>query len=257
MLRIVNWDSNFENGVSRRLKRLDWVAMPVKMTGSGYMALVDHASGAAHFGAWVAIVEASAVQEVRGMLPKAAGRDPHDVPGICRSLARISRIPAAVFDELIPRLLGDEIAWLEMVDEHGVELVAAQQLANRAVDPEPTPIVRRPALYSNAKPSDRFQEFWAKYPRQVGQESAGMDWVSYVTDQNEAAVFACLERYLLSREVATGAVQNAGSTPQKLGWIASCAKDNWQCTWPVAGQERGRRQEETDQAWGGARANVR
>ena len=119
MLRVADWKANFEISTSRRLKTLLWVAVPTKMTGSGYTALLDHDNGAAHLGAWLAIIEAAAVQDIRGMLPRAAGRDPHDIPGICRSLARLSRISAAVFEEAIPRLLGDEIAWLEVVDKRG------------------------------------------------------------------------------------------------------------------------------------------
>lgn len=63
MLRVKDWDKNFENGASRKLKRLDWVPVPIRMDGAGYTGLVAHEHGAQHFGAWMAIVEIAAAQE--------------------------------------------------------------------------------------------------------------------------------------------------------------------------------------------------
>jgi hypothetical protein len=107
-LRILGWEKYFENASSRKLKRLDWVAIPNKTDGEGYTALVDHPNGAAHLGAWYAIVEVASKQDPRGRLPGGISRD---LGGICRSLGRMSRLPASVFEEVIPRLL--EIGWLE------------------------------------------------------------------------------------------------------------------------------------------------
>ena len=104
-LRITDWDKHFENAGSRKLKRLEWVSIPNKMDGSGYTALVDHPNGAAHLGAWYAIVEIASRQEIRGLLPS--------LTGTCRCLGRISRLPAAIFEEVIPRLI--EIGWIEEI----------------------------------------------------------------------------------------------------------------------------------------------
>ena len=38
ILRIREWDKNFENAGSRKLKRLEWVAIPNKTDGEGYTA---------------------------------------------------------------------------------------------------------------------------------------------------------------------------------------------------------------------------
>ena len=111
--RIRDWSSHFENASSRKLKRLDWVAIPNKTDGEGYTALVDHPDAAAHLGAWYAIVEAASKQKPRGLLP---GGIPHDIGGICRSLGRMSRLPSTIFMDVIPRLV--EIGWVEIVDEN-------------------------------------------------------------------------------------------------------------------------------------------
>ncbi len=84
------------------------------------------------------------------------------------------------------------------------------------------------------KQSIRFPEFWAKYPRQFGEDSACRDWCSEVTSENETVAFACLDRYLASDEVQRGVVMSAGSTMKDTGWIVKCARDGWKCEWPKA-----------------------
>lgn len=73
--------------------------------------LIDHPDGAAHFGAWIAIVQIASKQNPRGTLPN--GKISQSVGGICQSLSRISRLPSSLFENLIPRLI--EIGWLEIL----------------------------------------------------------------------------------------------------------------------------------------------
>ncbi len=82
--------------------------------------------------------------------------------------------------------------------------------------------------------SSRFPEFWSKYPRKFGEDSACRDWCSEVTSENETVAFACLDRYLASDEVQRGVVMSAGSTMKDTGWIVKCARDGWKCEWPKA-----------------------
>ena len=85
----------------------------------------------------------------------------------------------------------------------------------------------------NGQTSQRFDEFWSKYPRTVGKDSACRDRLSVALVVDEPAIFACLENYLASGDVARGAVMNAGSTPRGVGWIMMCAKERWACRWPT------------------------
>lgn len=118
MYRIKDWHSTFENNRSRELKRLDWVPVPNTMDTGGYIELVEeHPNGAAHFGAWMAIVEIASRQKTRGMLPQLPAGIPHSDAAIARLLSRISRIPAIVFMELLPRLLDPNIGWIEQADQ--------------------------------------------------------------------------------------------------------------------------------------------
>ncbi len=101
------------------------------------------------------------------------------------------------------------------------------------------------------KQSTRFPEFWAKYPRQFGEDSACMDWCSEVNEENVGEVFACLDRYLASEEVRRGAVMYAGSTMKDIGWIVKCARDKWKSDWPKAREPtafKSKQQQQAD-AW--------
>lgn len=106
--RVANWVKNFENSKTKELKRLEWVPIPNKMDGAGYTELVDHPNGAAHLGAWVAILEIASKQDIRGDLPVAS-------TGTAAALARISRLPLSLFEEVLPRL--QLIGWLEILSQ--------------------------------------------------------------------------------------------------------------------------------------------
>jgi len=242
LLRIREWDKHFENAESRKLKHLYWVPIPNKTHGEGYTALVDHPNGAAHLGAWYAIVEIASKQEAgcRGNLPKGI---PQDLGGISRSLGRMSRLPADVFAEVIPRLLA--IGWLESgespdasgesPDASGESPDASGDIErelqrNRITVEEHThkPYVRAPlAADLNGQTSERFQEFWDRYPRRTGKDETCREFISVVTVDHEAAFFACLENYLASDEVTRGIVMGSAK------WIRENHRDGWAARWPA------------------------
>ena len=114
--RICGWARHFENSASRKLKQLLWVAIPNSLNDEKYLTLIDHQNGAAHFGAWMAIVQIASkqpLQEDRGKLPN--GKNSQTIGGICHALGRISRLPASLFEEVLPRLI--EIGLLEISAE--------------------------------------------------------------------------------------------------------------------------------------------
>lgn len=83
-----------------------------------------------------------------------------------------------------------------------------------------------------------FEELWDRWPRKVGRMVAERDFFDLVNVRNAAAVDACVERYLASREVERGMVRTLGTVASggmlKPGWLADCAADNWECSWPQA-----------------------
>lgn len=129
LYRIANWDSHFENNRTRELKGMSWVPIPNKMDGDGYTELLEHVDGAAHYGAWVAIVLVASKCDPRGTLLRSTGT-PHDPV----TLSRISRLPPEVFESALPRLV--QIGWVT-AEEIGTEPVReiAQQVAEAPQEP--------------------------------------------------------------------------------------------------------------------------
>lgn len=113
LYRIKDWSKNFENNRTRELRKMEFVLFPNRMDGDGYTALLDHPNGAAHLGAWCALVQVASKCEVRGTLIRSNGK-----PHTPETLSRITRIPAVIFDEVLPRLAGEEIGWAEVVPQH-------------------------------------------------------------------------------------------------------------------------------------------
>jgi hypothetical protein len=109
VLRVRNWCANFETHESRKLKRLDWVSVPNDLLDLQYRILVDHPDGAAHFGAWIAIVEVASTCKIRGTLLEGG------VSLSKRHLSLKSGLPVSLFDSVIPRLL--DTGWLEEIPD--------------------------------------------------------------------------------------------------------------------------------------------
>jgi len=131
--RIANWGKYYENYRTRELKKMEWVPMPNKFDGDGYTALVNHKNGAAHFGAWCALVELASrcKNDVGSISVEGAGKHrdsakydssayPHGRGILIRengeahdpiSFQRITRIPISVWEEVLPRLVS--IGWIE------------------------------------------------------------------------------------------------------------------------------------------------
>lgn len=166
MLRITAWHEDHENNRTRELKRLDWVPVPNKMDGDGYTSLVDHEEGAAHLGAWLAILEIASRCEHRGILVRSDGK-PHDA----KSLSRMSRLPMPIFETVIPRLI--EIGWLTQFDDSQLDMILSQDTAgipqDDATSPQDDPGIPQDAASSRVRARAR-----QRAPAQ-GREGKGME----------------------------------------------------------------------------------
>lgn len=107
LYKIKNWDRLFENNRTRELKTLQWVPLPNKQDGDGYTAIMAMKNGPAIFGAWVACVQIASRCDPRGTLLRDGGK-PHD----CDSLARMSRMPKTLIQEMLETLSSNDINWL-------------------------------------------------------------------------------------------------------------------------------------------------
>lgn len=112
ILRVKDWNTLYETHKTRILKRLDYVMLKNSM-GYGYLCLLDHPDGAAHFGTWVALLQIASKCEKRGTLMRS------DQPHTVASLSVLSRIPASVIETAVARLASPEVGWLEFVSSDG------------------------------------------------------------------------------------------------------------------------------------------
>lgn len=95
---VVDWSSRYETGESRRLKRLDWIAVPVDFLGRDYLRLTKRDDSIAVFSAFILILEVAAMMPERGILERnGLPLTPHD-------LADLTRFPVDLFRDALPVL---------------------------------------------------------------------------------------------------------------------------------------------------------
>ncbi len=243
LYKIADWNKHYENHRTRDLKHLDWIRIPTKMDGDGYTELLDHPDGAAHLGAWLAILLIASRCEPRGTLVRSNGL-PHDPV----SMSRISRVDPAIFRETLARLY--IIGWIECIPNDCNN--PAQSRANpaqsradvaesrargeekrgeekRGEEKRHTQSVR--VTSSEISTSKEFGNFWARWGALTHRIQRHADalraWIGVVEPGEEPAVMECLERYGASDEVLRGVVSN----PEK--WLYEQARDDWRGDWPA------------------------
>lgn len=185
--RIANWADHFENNRTKDMKVMQWVPIPNKHDGDGYTELLDHPNGAAHFGAWVACVQVASKSHPRGTLLRTPQKA-HDF----RSLERITRVPADVWAEALPRL--ESIGWLESFIVEGQEdteipqepavcpqsagtfLPGMEWKGREGKDECSPPAADEPTPTEEEKYPEEFEAFWLEYPRKVGKRKALKAW---------------------------------------------------------------------------------
>src|ERR1700693_2981185 len=97
MMRVRDWDAIYENNRSREMKRTRWFPAPNDLSADGYVEIVGHEQGAAHFGVWNAVLMvASRAKPRRGLLVKDDGRAHTE-----ESLARVTRVPVTVVSDAL------------------------------------------------------------------------------------------------------------------------------------------------------------
>ena len=109
--QVKDWDIKFEIAQSRKLKHMQWVAIPNNHRGGGYMALSEHPKAAELFAAFILIVEVASTMKTRGLLVSNSGR-----PLTAKNLAKITYFPASIFELAFKELVKPEIDWLEIVN---------------------------------------------------------------------------------------------------------------------------------------------
>ena len=111
VLRVKDWDQNFENNRTRDLKQMKWVPIPNKHDGDGYNTIIDMPDGCALFGAWTAILQVASRCDMRGTLLRGTGTQ-----HTAASISRMTRMPIDIIQRAIEVCLSADVQWLEEID---------------------------------------------------------------------------------------------------------------------------------------------
>ena len=105
LFSIKDWDSLFEIGASRKLKKLGWVAIPNGHDSSAFCRMMARKDGPEIFAAWILIVQLASRCDTRGILASSDGR-----PYCPIEIATKSRGPERIFTLALPYLC--QIGWM-------------------------------------------------------------------------------------------------------------------------------------------------
>jgi hypothetical protein len=96
-------------------------------------------------------------------------------------------------------------------------------------------------LAGAAAVTDRFKDFWAKYPVKEGKSAARAMWQAVVKPEDVDQVLTCLDHYLASERG-----ERFPKNPNN--WLRDCARDNWQSSWPKQKKIQNKTEEMLDRA---------
>lgn len=145
---IRDWNENFENAGSRKLKGAHgWVPIPTKHDGKSYRRLMMMPRGPEIYAAWILIIQVAAKCPTRGVLADQDGPLTED------DLSIKTSCPAELFSAALKVLASKEIGWLlvEPWERSGstVALPTIPTIPNQPTNqPKPIP------PHSHSEPSD-------------------------------------------------------------------------------------------------------
>ena len=106
MLRIRDWNDNFETNDTRKLKHLFWVKLPNQHDSLPFKSIANHKRGTDIFAAWILMVQVASKNGNRGNLPFSPDE-----------LGLITGFPAEIFKVAIDFLKTPKINWIEQYPE--------------------------------------------------------------------------------------------------------------------------------------------
>ena len=107
--RVKDWSALYENNRTREMKNMQWVPVPIKHDGEGYMEVMSHPNGLKIFACWILILETAAKSHPRGTLLRRDG-----TPLGPRSIAtKTSCADIDAMTEAFAVLSSPQVGWLE------------------------------------------------------------------------------------------------------------------------------------------------
>lgn len=109
---IKNWDAEFENHESRKLKRVRWVSVPNKHDGKTFRRIARHERAVEIWCAWSLIIEVASKMPVRGVLFDTDG------PLDADDLADKTNFPVSIFQIALEVLVDPRFGWMEKQEDY-------------------------------------------------------------------------------------------------------------------------------------------
>ena len=119
--RIKDWQLNFEKAQTRKVDKMQWVAIPNKHDGTGFRTLSELKNGIQIYGAWQLILQIASKCSPRGLLVDKEGK-----PLTSNEMRLKTGFPASVFENSFSDLIN--IGWLECLDQSGSAIPVGYQL---------------------------------------------------------------------------------------------------------------------------------
>jgi hypothetical protein len=101
-----NWDAQYENNITRKIKSLNWVATPNKHDGRGFRRLMRMRDGVALYGAWHLILQVASKMPQRGVLKDTDG------PLSAADIADKTGATTEVIARALEACASSEVGWL-------------------------------------------------------------------------------------------------------------------------------------------------
>ena len=105
MIRIRDWQENFERDRTKQWKNLQWVPIPNKQ-GSGYRMIMSETNGLKIFACWISLVQVASQSSPRGDLSK------YDI----KKLSLLTMIKECDLKQSI-KYLSEELDWIEVIED--------------------------------------------------------------------------------------------------------------------------------------------
>ena len=169
LYRIKNWDENFENHDSRKLKKCSFVCVPNKQDGKGYRRLAKHKNSVGIFCGWSLMLQIASKLPERGLLADEDGA----LSAI--DLSDMSGFPVEVFDRALSVLSdpNEGIEWIEIVSEENGIKTGDSPAISRHLPPSPDITGRREGKGMEQKeggeaspypPVEKMFDYFQKFP---------------------------------------------------------------------------------------------
>jgi hypothetical protein len=116
--RIKDWNKHYENNRTRELKKMDWVPVPNKHDGDGFLRIMEQPDGLEIYAAWHLILQVASKCETRGTLLRDS-RTPLFADSIARKCS--CRKPD-VIQRALDFCSSAEVGWIECFTMEGEQI---------------------------------------------------------------------------------------------------------------------------------------